>query len=228
MPSPLVLKQMEVGPMMNFVYIVGCAKTRQAAVVDPAWDVPLIRQTAGEMELELKCVLMTHCHPDHINGLPELLEAAGVRVYMHPLEIEYMRGMAAQFGVPGDFQGLLAGSFQPVSDGEEIHVGELPVRVIHTPGHTPGSVCYLVNGNLFSGDTLFVNACGRVDLPGGDPAAMWHSLNRKLASLDDETILFPGHNYGNRRSSTIGDQRRSNPYLQYDSERDFVREMGEG
>jgi hydroxyacylglutathione hydrolase len=225
MESRIVLKQVQVGPMMNFVYILGCAKTRQAAVVDPAWDVPLIRQTAQEMGLELSDVLLTHSHPDHINGLPELLEAANVRVHMHRSETEYMRQMAVQFGVPVDFVELSVGNCRPVSDGEEVTLGELPVRVLHTPGHTPGSVCYLAEDNLFSGDTLFINACGRVDLPGGDPGAMWFSLNRKLAALDDRTVIHPGHNYGNRRSSTIGEQRRSNPYMRYDSEQDFVRDM---
>lgn len=226
MLPPPVLKQMEIGPMMNFVYIIGCQKTRQGAVIDPAWDVPLIRKTAREMNLELSLALMTHCHPDHINGLPELLDFTKVRVCMHPLETGYMRTMAVQLGVPADLAQVPAANYQPVSDGEEIALGELSIRVLHTPGHTPGSVCYLVNDSLFSGDTLFVNACGRVDLPGGDPAAMWFSLNRKLTGLDDRTILFPGHNYGGRRSSTIGEQRRSNPYMQYASQQEFVRDMG--
>jgi glyoxylase-like metal-dependent hydrolase (beta-lactamase superfamily II) len=225
MQALLVLKQLEIGPMMNFVYIIGCAKTRQAAVVDPAWDVPLIRRSAREMDLELNRVLMTHSHPDHINGLPELLETTNVRVCMHPLETEYMREMAAQFGVPVDFVNLTSANYQPVSDGEEIILGELRVRVLHTPGHTPGSVCFLVNDSLFSGDTLFINACGRVDFPGGDAAAMWFSLNRKLAALDDGTVLFPGHNYGGRYSSTIGEQRRSNRYMRYASQQDFLRDM---
>jgi glyoxylase-like metal-dependent hydrolase (beta-lactamase superfamily II) len=226
MRSNLVLKQMEVGPMMNFIYIVGCANTRRAAVVDPAWDIPSIRETAQGMGLELNHVLLTHCHPDHVNGLSELVEATNARVHVHPLEAEYIRQMAAQFGVPVDFVSLLTGNYEPVSDGDEIMLGELPVRVLHTPGHTPGSVCYLAGGNLFSGDTLFINACGRVDLPGGDPGAMWFSLNRKLAALDGGTVIYPGHNYGGRCSSTIGEQRRSNPYMRYSSEQDFVRAMG--
>ncbi len=226
MESQLVLKQIEVGPMMNFVYILGCEKTRQAAVVDPAWDIPSIRDTAQEMDLEIGHVFLTHCHPDHINGLPELVEATNARVHMHSLEAEYMRQMAVQFGVPAGFVNLVTRNYEPVSDGEQIMLGELPVRVLHTPGHTPGSVCYMVRDSLFSGDTLFINACGRVDLPGSDPGAMWFSLNRKLAALDNATVIYPGHNYGGRHSSTIGEQRRSNPYMQYASEQDFVRDMG--
>ncbi len=226
MPSTLVLKQIEVGPMMNFVYIAGCTNTRQAAVIDPAWDIPSIREAAQEMNLRISRVLLTHCHPDHINGLPELVEATNASVHIHFLEAAYMRQMAVQFGAPSDFADLVTRNYAPVSDGEEIMLGDLTVRVLHTPGHTPGSVCYLAGGSLFTGDTLFVNACGRVDLPGGDPAAMWFSLNRKLAALDDGIVIYPGHNYGGRRSSTIGEQRRSNPYMQYASEQDFVCDMG--
>jgi len=226
MESQLVLKQIQIGPMMNFVYILGCANTRQAAVVDPAWDIPSIRETAQGMGLEINRVLLTHCHPDHMNGLPELVEATNARVHIHPLEVAYMRQIAVQFGVPEEFVDLVTRNYDPVSDGDEIVLGDLPVRVLHTPGHTPGSVCYLAIGDLFSGDTLLINACGRVDLPGGDPGAMWFSLNRKLAALDDATVVYPGHNYGGRRSSTIGEQRRCNPYMRYASEEDFVRDMG--
>jgi glyoxylase-like metal-dependent hydrolase (beta-lactamase superfamily II) len=104
-------------------------------------------------------------------------------------------------------------------------VGRLPVQFLHTPGHTPGSQCFLVEKNLVSGDTLFINACGRVDLPGGDPEKMWWSLNRRLAALDDDTILYPGHNYAERRTSTLGDEKRNNPYLQYTSVSQFLRDM---
>jgi hydroxyacylglutathione hydrolase len=226
MNSPrLVLKQTELGPMMNFIYLIGCAETREAAVIDPAWDVPAILRLAQESDLRISRILITHGHPDHINGLEELLEATDARVYMHADEINYTREVAARFRLATDFMNRRSGNFQPISDGEEVLVGRLPVQFLHTPGHTPGSQCFLVEKNLVSGDTLFINACGRVDLPGGDPEKMWWSLNRKLAALDDDTVLYPGHNYADRPASTLGDEKRTNPYLQYKSVSQFLRDM---
>jgi hydroxyacylglutathione hydrolase len=211
--------------MMNFIYLIGCAETREAAVIDPAWDVPAILRLAEESDLRISRILVTHGHPDHINGLEELLEATDARVYMHADEINYTKEIAARFRVPADFMNRRSSNFQPISDGEEVMVGRLPVQFLHTPGHTPGSQCFLVEKNLVSGDTLFINACGRVDLPGGDPEKMWWSLNRRLAALDDDTILYPGHNYAERRTSTLGDEKRNNPYLQYTSVSQFLRDM---
>ena len=105
-------------------------------------------------------------------------------------------------------------------------MGKLPVRCLHTPGHSPGSQCFLVGKNLLSGDTLFVDACGRVDLPGGDPEKLWWSLNRKLRALEDDIVVYPGHNYGGRATSTLGEQKRGNPYMQYTSADQFLRDLG--
>ncbi len=221
----IVLKQLEIGPMMNFVYLVGCAATRDAAVVDPAWDVPLILQSARDLDLTITSVLLTHSHPDHMNGLEELLEMAGTGVFIHTEEMDYMRLAASVFGMRLGFLERYATRFHSVLDGEEVLVGNLAVKVLHTPGHTPGSQCFLVEGNLLSGDTLFVNACGRVDLPGGNPEKLWWSLNRKLADLESGTIVYPGHNYANQSSSTIGEQRKNNPYMQYRSPQEFICDM---
>jgi glyoxylase-like metal-dependent hydrolase (beta-lactamase superfamily II) len=222
----MILKQVELGPMMNFIYLIGCAKTREAAVVDPAWDVQSILKIAEESDLKINRVFLTHGHPDHVNGLEALLEATDAKVYMHADEMDYMRQVAALFRMPVEFMNRRSVNFQTISDGDEILVGGLPVRFLHTPGHTPGSQCFLVEKILVSGDTLFINACGRVDLPGGDPEKMWWSLNHRLRALEDDTILYPGHNYADRPTATMGEQKQTNPYLKYDSLDQFIRAMG--
>jgi glyoxylase-like metal-dependent hydrolase (beta-lactamase superfamily II) len=222
----LILKQIEMGPMMNYVYIIGCAETREGAVVDPAWDVPAILRTAGELGLRLRHVLVTHAHPDHVNGLEELLEATDAKVYLNEAEPGYLSEMGKFFQMSVEFLKRRSGNIQLVSDNEEVQVGKVLVRCLHTPGHTPGSQCFLIGKTLFSGDTLFVDACGRIDLPGGDAEKMWWSLNRKLRALEDDIILYPGHNYGGQPTSTLGEQKRSNPYMRFDSPDEFVRAMG--
>jgi hydroxyacylglutathione hydrolase len=221
----LVIERLALGPMMNFVYLIGCGETGEAAVVDPAWDVPAIWAAAKKLGLRLRHVLVTHLHPDHVNGLEELLEVADMKAYINAEEIGYARAMAARFGVSIEFMNRLAAKIQPVPDKGVIHVGKLAIECLHTPGHSPGSLCFLVGKNLFSGDTLFVDACGRVDLPGGDAEKMWWSLNRKLRLLPDDVMLYPGHDYGHLPSSTMGEQKRANPYLQIDSPEEFRRAM---
>jgi hydroxyacylglutathione hydrolase len=220
----LVLKQLELGPMMNFVYLIGCAETRETAVVDPAWDVPAILRAAREADLRINRVFVTHAHPDHINGLEELVDATDARIYMNRDEVDYMKQVAAFFRLPVEFMAHST-NFQPVADGEQVQLGKLSVQFLHTPGHTPGSQCFLTEKSLVSGDTLFVNACGRVDLPGGDPEKMWWSLNNRLKAVDDDTILYPGHNYADEPHSTLGLQKQANPYLQMDSADEFRRVM---
>ena len=212
--------------MMNLIYVVGCGETREAAVVDPGWDAPAILDAVRQLGLRLSHLWITHAHPDHINGLEELLETTSAQVCLNAEELAFMRQMAGTFHVDIGFLERHAGRLRPVTDNEEILLGMHPVRCLHTPGHTPGSQCLLIERNLFSGDTLFIDACGRVDLPGGDPEKMWWSLNRKLRALDDDITLYPGHSYGARLKSTMGEQKRSNPYMQFDSAAQFLRAMG--
>lgn len=221
----MLLRQVEIGPMMNFVYLIGCPETREAAVVDPAWDVPAILKMAEDSDLKIKHILVTHGHPDHVNGLEPLLEATDARIYIHTDEVDYMREAAESFGMPTEFMNLRSSSFQRVADGDRIMVGKLAVQCLHTPGHSPGSQCFLMEGCLFSGDTLFVDACGRVDMPGGEPKQMWWSLNQRLRTLDDSTLVYPGHDYGGSPTSTIGEQKKTNPYMNYDSVQQFLRDM---
>jgi hydroxyacylglutathione hydrolase len=227
MDSPdMILKQIEIGPMMNFVYLIGCTETREAAVVDPAWDPQAIINIVQSSNLRLNHILLTHGHPDHVNAVETLLGSTNAKVWIHRDELNEMRAAARDFGMPTGFMDHFAANFQLVSDGDRISIGKLSIQCLHTPGHSPGSQCFLIDGNLLSGDTLFVDACGRVDFPGGDSNKMWESLNRKLYALPDETVVYPGHDYGGRPTSTIGEQKRTNPYMRYPSVEQFMRDMG--
>lgn len=217
----LYLKQMELGSMQNFVYLVGDREAGECVVVDPAWEIDTIVRTAEADEMRITGALVTHTHPDHVGGhlfgmdIPgaeDLLERVPAKVYVHKAEREFLRGFGSDL--------------TKVEAGTELAVGRLTITFIHTPGHTPGSQCFLVDGRLISGDTLFIGACGRTDLPGGDPTEMHRSLTQRLARLPDDTVLLPGHNYGGPES-TIGDEKRQNPFMRFGLA-DFLRSMGGG
>jgi glyoxylase-like metal-dependent hydrolase (beta-lactamase superfamily II) len=215
----LYVKQLELGPMQNFVYLVGDRVAGECVVVDPAWDLDAIVGQAAADGLAIAGALISHAHPDHVGGRLFGLDIPGVedllervpeaRVYVHKAEREFLPGLAS--------------NLVQVEAGATLTVGGFAIDFIHTPGHTPGSQCFHVDGRLLSGDTLFINACGRTDLPGGDPAEMHRSLTQRLAKLPDETVLLPGHNYGGE-SSTIGDEKRQNPFMRIGLG-DFLRAM---
>lgn len=206
------LHQFEVGPMENFVYLIGDVKTRQALVVDPAWEIDTIFKQAQKADLEIVGALITHHHYDHTNGIGELLERKEVPVYVNKHDIPFIK-----FAPPS--------SLTPVDNGQKITVGETEIELIHTPGHTPGSQCFKLHNSLVSGDTLFINGCGRCDLPGGNAEEMYYSLTQKLMRLPDDTILFPGHNYGAVPKASLGEQKEQNPYLRLASQSlsDFLK-----
>ncbi|MGH7865541.1 MAG: MBL fold metallo-hydrolase, partial [Candidatus Binataceae bacterium] len=151
-----------------------------------------------------------------IQGAAELIARVDAKVYVNKHEAPGVKQVAA----------LSDTDIVKVDAGDTIKVGDLDVKFLHTPGHTPGSQCFLVNGNLVSGDTLFVNSCGRVDLPGSDPEAMYLSLNQTLRALPDETVVFPGHAYAPESETTIGAQKRSNMYMRFNNLDDFLMAMG--
>jgi glyoxylase-like metal-dependent hydrolase (beta-lactamase superfamily II) len=224
-PKKLSLVQAQLGPMANFVYIIADPATHKAAVVDPAWDVDrIINYTEGK-GYDLDKILITHYHQDHlggnmmgqtIQGAAELVGRVKAKVYVNRNEAEGVKRVS----------GLSDSDLVKVDAGDVFKVGELDVKFIHTPGHTPGSQCFLVEGNLISGDTLFVNSCGRVDLPGSDPEQMYHSLNHTLRNLEDSTVVYPGHAYAPESSTTIGEQKRSNMYMRFKNLDDFLMAMG--
>lgn len=205
----LLLHQMELGPMQNFIYLIGCENTREAAVVDPAWDVPAILRKAKEHNLQIKTILLTHTHFDHINGVEELLQQTDARIFVHKKEAAMLRYGGA--------------NMKKIESGESVKVGDLNVTFIHTPGHTPGSQCFYVGDRLITGDTLFINGCGRCDLPGGSPEEMYHSLTGKLKKMDDRTKVYPGHHYADVPVSSLGDEKRQNQFLLSGSVEAFIR-----
>ncbi len=210
-PSELIIEQIEIGPMQNFTYLVGSRSSREVAVVDPAWDVDALLERIAGQGYTLTAALVTHYHPDHvggslgghsIEGLAELLGRQGVKAYVHRDEADGVRKVT----------GLSESDLCRVDSGDRLKIGEVEVEFLHTPGHTPGSQCFRVKNTLVSGDTLFINGCGRVDLPGSDPEAMYHSL-RHLCALPDDTLLLPGHNYAHVPNATMGETKAHNTYL---------------
>ena len=207
----LYLEQLLVGPMDNFIYLIGSKSTREVAIIDPAWDIDALLDHIQEKELKLASVLVTHYHPDHIGGgmgghsiegIAELLEKDPVKIFVHKLEAEGVKKVTGVSDI----------DLNIVESGDHLTIGENDIEFLHTPGHTPGSQCFKVNNNLVSGDTLFVQGCGRVDLPGSNSEDMFHSL-QKLSALPDETILYPGHNYSAEPYESMEKVKEINTYL---------------
>ena len=195
--------------MENFVYFVGSGLTREVFVVDPAWQVDTILRVAKEEGLKIKGALVSHFHFDHTNGVEELLESCDVPVYVNKKDVPFLD--------------LSHDNIKPSDDGQTVKAGDVEIKLIHTPGHTQGSQCFHVDRRLISGDTLFINACGRCDLPGGDAEQMYSTLTKKLMKFPDDTVLCPGHNYADSPTDTMGHQKTSNPYLMCDSLENFLR-----
>jgi hydroxyacylglutathione hydrolase len=209
--SELIIEQIEIGPMQNFAYVVGSRSTREVAIVDPAWDIDGLLARLEEDDYKLVAALCTHYHPDHIGGgmgghsitgVAELLAKQPVKIYTHREEAAGVKKIT----------GASDSDLVKVSSGDTLDIGPIEVEFLHTPGHTPGSQCFRVKHTLVSGDTLFIDGCGRVDLPGSDTTQMYESL-QKLKALPDDTLLLPGHNYGAVPSATMGETKAQNAYL---------------
>jgi glyoxylase-like metal-dependent hydrolase (beta-lactamase superfamily II) len=181
--------------MVNFVYLVGDRETREAIVVDPAYDIRGILDVAAADDMRITDALATHYHPDHvggdmmgyqISGVRELLTLQPVPIHVHEDEVSWVQRVT----------GASDSDLVRHASGDVVEAGAVRVELIHTPGHTPGSQCFFVDGRyLVAGDTLFLEGCGRTDLPGGDPAQLYESLTQKIAKVPDDAVLFPGHLY---------------------------------
>jgi glyoxylase-like metal-dependent hydrolase (beta-lactamase superfamily II) len=211
--------------MVNFVYLIGDRETGEAVVVDPAYAPGELLDVLEADGMRLVGALATHYHADHVGGslfghdiagVTDLLERTSVPIHVQRAESPWVVRAA---GVSKD-------SLVEHDADDVLEVGEIRIRLLHTPGHTPGSQCFLVDGRLVAGDTLFLNGCGRTDLPGSDPAAMYDSLLNRLARLPDDTVIYPGHLYSEDPSASLGETKRWNPVLAPRSAEEWLRVFG--
>lgn len=204
----MYFKQIHIGGYdNNLSYLVGDERTREVAVVDPD-NIPLLQEMIEEDSLKVTAILLTHGHHDHTAGCKEMHELSGAAIYMHP------ENAKAQ-DLPKEIVRL-------IENGQEIVVGTIRIKAISTPGHTPCSTCYLADDKLLTGDTLFIDGCGRCDLTGGDPQKMYHSLNTVIGKLPDNTEIYPGHDYGHAPHASLAQQKSNNKYYLAESEEDFI------
>jgi len=191
----------------NFSYIIAEEDSKEAAVVDPSFNAEVIIQLARKNGLNIKYVINTHHHGDHVAGNKAIKSSFGSKIVAHRLS-----------RIDKDIE---------VIDGDTLKIGGIVVKVIHTPGHTPDSICLLIDKKVVTGDTLFVGECGRTDMPEGSSKDIYNSLFDKLMKLDDDVEVYPGHDYGSRPYSTIGEEKRTNYTLEKRSLKEFIEFMRE-
>jgi hydroxyacylglutathione hydrolase len=197
--------------MVNFAYLIGDRQTGEAVAVDPAYGVDELVEILGADGLRLMGVLVTHYHPDHVGGHMMGLHIEGVAHLLARDDVSAkIHVQAPEAHGTKHVTGCSDSDLELHSSGDVVEVGAVRITLIHTPGHTPGSQCFHVDGRLVSGDTLFLDGCGRTDLPGGDPEALYESLTQKLATIPDDTVLYPGHLYSPEPALPLGEVRTRN------------------
>ena len=197
--------QFEVGDMQNFTYLLEDEDSGEAIVIDPSWDLPDVLQTIERNNMKIKYIVNTHYHFDHTIGNDFMVKSTGAKIIQHK-----------ESAIKNDMK---------VSDGDKIKFGNSEITVFHTPGHSKDSICLVGDDKIFSGDTIFVGNCGRVDLPGGNARELYHSLFDIISKMNENYVLYPGHNYGSSVSSTIGKEKKTNFVLQPRTEDEFAEFM---
>ena len=197
--------QIEVGNMQNFTYVLEDEETEEAVIIDPSWDLDLVIDVMEKNNLKVKYIINTHHHFDHTIGNDAMVKSTGSKIIQHSAS-----------ALKNDIR---------ISDGDKIKFGNSELTVVHTPGHSNDSICLIGDGKVFSGDTLFVGNCGRIDLPGGSAKELYHSLFDIIGKINENFVLYPGHNYGNSPTSTIGREKKTNFVLQPRTENEFLEFM---
>ena len=203
----MIVHQIPVGNMQNFTYVAEDESTGEAIIIDPSWDLIEIELIIKKHDLKVKYIVNTHHHFDHTLGNEGMVESTNAKIIQH-------RNSELSHDIS-------------VDDGDEIKFGDSALTVLHTPGHSKDSICLVGDGKIFSGDTLFVGNCGRIDLPGGSAKELYHSLFDVLYSLDEDLVMYPGHNYGSSETSTIGQEKLTNFVMQKRTEQEFLELMGQ-
>ncbi len=202
----MIVHQIQVGNMQNFTYIVVDEDTRESIIIDPSWDLIELEMVIKENDLKIKYIVNTHHHFDHTLGNEAMAESTKAPIIQHE-NSELKHDIT-------------------VKDGDVVAFGNSKLKVLHTPGHSKDSICLIGDGKIFSGDTLFVGNCGRIDLPGGSAKELYHSLFDVLYSLDDNLVMYSGHNYGHKETSTLGQEKITNMVMQKRTEQQFLDMMG--
>ncbi len=208
----MIVKQLKLSRMDTFCYLVGDENTKTCALIDPAFDTPRILRIAGEKGFTITHVINTHCHSDHTAGNKAVIAATGAKLLIHAVDAKRLNKI-----MNSAFSRVLGGKSSPapdilLQDNDVITIGASSLKTIHTPGHTPGGICLYAEGHVFTGDSLFVEAVGRTDLPGGSSAQLLRSIKEKIYTLPADTIVWPGHDYGPTPNSTVADEIRNNPF----------------
>ena len=211
----MFFNQVPIGTMQNFSYIIGDENSKEAAVVDAGWEIDKLIDICNKEKLKIKKIILTHSHYDHVQKVDELASKTNAEVCFHEDDFNEIKNSIKNPNI----------KIHRLKNNDEINIGKIKIKVIHTPGHTPGAICLLAENKLLTGDTLFVNAIGRTDLAGGDSLKLFESL-QKLKKLDDKIEVYPGHDYGDIPFSTIGGEKKTNPYFMCNTKEQFMNLLG--